>query len=104
MMDLPGSMAGKMSRMLAVQAWRLLWTFFSDTVQTGAVNGIKKTGPEGFHLAISIIENKFRANGTLETVIDGMYRYSLACRGEIALHPTSASATKACLLGSGLSS
>ncbi|KAF7557428.1 hypothetical protein G7Z17_g691 [Cylindrodendrum hubeiense] len=54
----------------------LLWS--SDIVQTGAVNGIKKTSPDGFLLSIDVQTNIFNATGTLTTTIDGVSYYQPA--------------------------
>lgn len=52
------------------------WTnevdWVSDIVQTGVVNGTKKTSPGGFHLTIDSELNYFNATGTLTTTIDGL--------------------------------
>ncbi|KAG6364973.1 hypothetical protein INS49_006578 [Diaporthe citri] len=53
------------------------WTnevdWVSDIVQTGVVNGTKKTSPGGFHLIIDSEQNYFNATGTtLTTIIDGV--------------------------------
>lgn len=52
------------------------WTnevdWVSDIVQTGVVNGTKKTSPGGFHLTIDSELNYFNATGTLTTTIDGV--------------------------------
>jgi hypothetical protein len=50
---------------LAVLDW------YSDIVQTGKVEGTKRTSADGFHLAIDVLTNIFDANGTLTTTIDG---------------------------------
>lgn len=44
----------------------------SDIVQTGVVNGTKKTSPGGFHLTIDSKLNYFNATGKLTTTIDGV--------------------------------
>ncbi|RYP60229.1 hypothetical protein DL770_010036 [Monosporascus sp. CRB-9-2] len=46
--------------------------WFSDIRQSGATQGRKKTSEDGFHLEIDVLTNKFNANGTLTTVIDGV--------------------------------
>ncbi|CAM5312826.1 TolB family protein [Streptomyces aurantiogriseus] len=52
---------------------RIDW--YSDLVQTeigtGRVHATKKTGPDGFHLDITVGTNKFQATGTLITTVDG---------------------------------
>ena len=45
--------------------------WYSDLVQSGGVNGTKKTSPDGFRLNIDVSANIFEANGTLTTVLDG---------------------------------
>ncbi|KAF2008493.1 hypothetical protein BU24DRAFT_360200 [Aaosphaeria arxii CBS 175.79] len=45
--------------------------WYSDLVQKGPWNGSKKTGPDGFHLAIDVLVNIFNANGTLSTTVGG---------------------------------
>ncbi|CAG8936033.1 unnamed protein product [Penicillium salamii] len=52
--------------------WSNHLDWFSDIVQTGPVHAVKKTGPGGFHLSIDVFKNKFVANGTLTTTIDGV--------------------------------
>jgi len=43
----------------------------SDIIQTGKVQGTKRTGPDGFKLTIDVIKNIFQATGTLTTTING---------------------------------
>ncbi|KAL0944513.1 saponin hydrolase precursor [Colletotrichum truncatum] len=45
--------------------------WYSDLQQKGNVNATKKTSPNGFHLTIDVLVNKFDANGTLTTVVNG---------------------------------
>lgn len=52
--------------------WSNRIDWYSDLVQSGAVNATKKTSPGGFHLEIDAVLNIFNANGTLTTVIDGV--------------------------------
>lgn len=46
--------------------------WFSDLVQIGPRNGTKKTGDDGFHLTIDLMDPEFKANGTLTTTINGV--------------------------------
>ena len=43
----------------------------SDIVQTGKVQGTKRTSPDGFKLTIDVRTNIFQATGTLTTIING---------------------------------
>ncbi|KAF2008741.1 hypothetical protein BU24DRAFT_415490 [Aaosphaeria arxii CBS 175.79] len=52
--------------------WNNKIDWYSDLVQSGAVNATKKTGLGGFHLEIDAVLNIFNANGTLTTTIDGV--------------------------------
>ena len=52
--------------------WNNLVHWYSDIVQTGVVEGTKKTSPEGLHLEINAAENNLAANGTLTTTLDGV--------------------------------
>ncbi|MFK0154694.1 TolB family protein [Streptomyces sp. NPDC090493] len=45
--------------------------WYSDLIQTGAVQATKTTGPDGFHLDIDFLQNIFQATGTLTTTVDG---------------------------------
>lgn len=56
----------------ASNPWLSQLDWVSDIIQTGAVNAVKKTGPEGFHLTIDAQENIFEANGTLTTTVNGV--------------------------------
>ncbi|KAL2113404.1 hypothetical protein VUR80DRAFT_4020 [Thermomyces stellatus] len=49
---------------------RVEWT--SDIVQTGVVEGTKKTSPGGLQLEIDVMVNILTANGTLTTTLDGV--------------------------------
>ncbi|KAF6803388.1 saponin hydrolase precursor [Colletotrichum musicola] len=60
--------------------WDLQILWESDLVQTGAVEGTKKTSPGGFNLEIVITVNNFTATGTLTTTIDGV-RYEQPANG-----------------------
>ncbi|KAJ9659742.1 hypothetical protein H2198_002990 [Neophaeococcomyces mojaviensis] len=57
------------SRSPSITVIELDW--HSDIVQTGDVQGTKKTSPDGFHLRIDYLRNIFDANGTLTTILDG---------------------------------
>lgn len=52
--------------------WNNLVHWYSDIVQTGVVEGTKKTSPDGLHLEINAAENNLAANGTLTTTLDGV--------------------------------
>ena len=52
--------------------WNNLVHWYSDIVQTGVVDGTKKTSPDGLHLEINAAENNLSANGTLTTTLDGV--------------------------------
>jgi len=52
--------------------WDQKLDWYSDISQTGSATGSKKTGPDGFHLRIDVMENILEANGTLTTTIDGV--------------------------------
>ena len=43
----------------------------SDIVQTGKLQGTKRTSPDGFKLTIDVIKNILQATGTLTTTING---------------------------------
>ena len=43
----------------------------SDIVQTGKVQGTKRTSPDGFKLTIDVRTNILQATGTLTTTING---------------------------------
>ncbi|KAJ6015227.1 hypothetical protein N7540_009818 [Penicillium herquei] len=47
--------------------------WFSDLQSSGISESSKITGPGGFHFDIDIENNKFYANGTLTTTVDGVY-------------------------------
>ncbi|KAH7394603.1 hypothetical protein BKA66DRAFT_509495 [Pyrenochaeta sp. MPI-SDFR-AT-0127] len=55
----------------AVADWTVRNDWFSDIVQTGKVNGTKKTSPGGFHITMNVRVNIFNATGTLSTTLDG---------------------------------
>ncbi|KAK4096668.1 hypothetical protein N658DRAFT_501312 [Parathielavia hyrcaniae] len=57
---------------LLPDVWNNMVHWYSDIVQTGAVQASKKTSPDGFHLLIHAVTNVFQANGTLTTTIDGV--------------------------------
>jgi hypothetical protein len=44
----------------------------SDLTWTGDYEGSQITSPDGFVLSIDAMKNVFQANGTLETVVDGV--------------------------------
>ena len=46
--------------------------WYSDLHSTGISNSSKITSPGGFHFEIDIENNKFYANGTLTTIVDGV--------------------------------
>ncbi|KUJ09831.1 uncharacterized protein LY89DRAFT_597706 [Mollisia scopiformis] len=46
--------------------------WYSDLHSTGISNSSKITGPGGFHFEIDLEENKFYANGSLTTIVDGV--------------------------------
>lgn len=46
--------------------------WYSDISQTGAVNGSKKTSPDGYHASIDVLINVLDSNGTLTTTLDGV--------------------------------
>lgn len=46
--------------------------WFSDLTSTGKSNSTKVSSPDGFHLEIDQLYNFFNANGTLETMVDGV--------------------------------
>jgi hypothetical protein len=50
--------------------WNQKLDWYSDIVQTGAVNATKKTSSEGLHLSMDVMKNILEANGTLKTTID----------------------------------
>jgi hypothetical protein len=52
--------------------WNQKLDWYSDVVQTGAVNASKKTSPEGLHLGIDIMKNFLESNGRLTTTINGV--------------------------------
>lgn len=59
-------------KILLPNFWTNQVDWVSDIVQTGVVNGTKKTSPSGFHLTIDSELNYFNATGTLTTTIDGV--------------------------------
>lgn len=46
--------------------------WYSDILQTGAVNGSKKTSVDGYHASIDVLVNVLESNGTLTTTLDGV--------------------------------
>ena len=46
--------------------------WYSDLYGTGISHSSKITGPGGFHFEIDVNNNKFYANGTLTTTVDGV--------------------------------
>lgn len=46
--------------------------WYSDLSSTGISNSTKVTGPGGFHFEVDVQLNKFYANGTLTTTVDGV--------------------------------
>lgn len=46
--------------------------WFSDLLQSGAVNATKKTSLDGFNITIDVLTNVLEAEGTLTTTIDGV--------------------------------
>lgn len=46
--------------------------WYSDLHSTGVGNSSKITSPGGFHFEIDLEQNKFYANGTLTTIVDGV--------------------------------
>lgn len=56
---------------LNVTAVHVDW--FSDLRSTGISNSSKMTSPGGFHFDIDVENNKFYANGTLTTTVDGIH-------------------------------
>ncbi|KAI3559176.1 hypothetical protein CABS03_07495 [Colletotrichum abscissum] len=59
-------------KILLPNFWTNQVDWVSDIVQTGVVNGTKKTSEGGFHLIIDAELNLFNASGTLVTTIDGV--------------------------------
>ncbi|KAL2859571.1 hypothetical protein BJX68DRAFT_276824 [Aspergillus pseudodeflectus] len=55
----------------ALDTWVVQNDWYSDIVQTGKVNGTKRTGPGGFHVVMDVTKNYFNATGELATVLDG---------------------------------
>lgn len=51
--------------------WVVHNDWYSDIVQTGKVNGTKKTGEDGFHITMDVTQNYFNATGTLTTILNG---------------------------------
>lgn len=54
------------------------WT--SSLVSTGVSQSTKMTSPGGFHFEVDVEKNKFYANGTLKTTVDGVV-YRQPCNG-----------------------
>jgi hypothetical protein len=52
--------------------WNQELDWYSDIVQTGAVNASKKTSLDGLHLSIDVMKNVLEAYGTLTTTVDGV--------------------------------
>ena len=52
--------------------WNSRVHWYSDIVQTGVVEGTKKTSPDGLYIEINVMENILSANGTLTTTLDGV--------------------------------
>jgi hypothetical protein len=46
--------------------------WYSDLHGTGISHSSKITGPGGFHFEVDLEQNKFYANGTLTTIVDGV--------------------------------
>ncbi len=59
-------------QILYPNVWDNLVTWFSDIVETGAINATKRTSDGGFVLNIDAVTNIFQANGTLTTTINGV--------------------------------
>jgi hypothetical protein len=55
---------------LALTLTQVHW--YSDLVQSGAVNATKKTSPDGFHARIDVLTNYLETNGTLTTTVNGV--------------------------------
>jgi hypothetical protein len=65
---------------LSPNIWNQKLDWYSNIVQTGAVNASKKTNSGGLNLSIDVLKNIFEANGTLTTTIDGV-EYHQAANG-----------------------
>jgi hypothetical protein len=63
---------------LSPNIWNQKLNWYSDIVQTGAVNATKKTSTAGLHLSIDVMKNILEANETLTTTIDGVEYYQPA--------------------------
>lgn len=56
------------------------WDWFSNLTSTGPVaNGTKITSDDGFHMEVDALYNKFTANGTLVTKVDGFGPWGQPC-------------------------
>lgn len=58
---------------------KLEW--YSNLTWTGEYEGSQITSPDGFTLSIDVMKNRFEANGTLKTVINGK-EYTQPCNGQ----------------------
>lgn len=55
----------------SLSTWMVVNDWYSDIVQTGKINGTKKTGPGGFHIVMDVTKNDFNATGTMTTTLNG---------------------------------